>query len=225
MNNIVKAQMFIMKHKAVSLTAAFVSALLAMACGFLLNQNAAEAFSQPGLMALFIFLFIPVIVLCYGYSERIQMYEIMAGFRPHKIILGKVITLMPVLLMYLASAIVISMMNDSSPQSVTRLILYCILCIRGMLCIVFLSPLFKVGTFAPLFSVMLLTVNGSDMEALARSPLSILCFGQCALLVRDISDDFMIKVIVSAVISCVIYYLIGYFTLKRKIGLEPHQLT
>ena len=87
MNNIIKSQMFIMKHKAVSLTAAFVSALLAMSCGFLLNQNSAEAFSQAGLMALFIVLFSPVIVLCYSYSERIQMYEIMAGFRPHKIIL------------------------------------------------------------------------------------------------------------------------------------------
>ena len=225
MNNIIRSQMFIMKHKAVSLTAAFVSALLAMACGFLLNQNAAEVFSQPGLMALFIVLFIPVIVLCYSYSARIQMYEVMAGFRPHKIIFGKVITLMPVLFLYLAAAIIISMMNDSSPQNVTRLILYCILCVRGMLCVVFLSPLLKLGSFAPLFSVMLLTINGSDMEALSHSPLSFLCFGQCALLVRDITDGFVIKVILSAVISCVIYYLIGYFTLKKKIALEPHQLT
>ncbi|MBO7474174.1 MAG: hypothetical protein J6U00_09280 [Ruminococcus sp.] len=225
MNNIIKSQMFIMKHKAVSLTAAFVSALLAMSCGFLLNQNSAEAFSQPGLMALFIVLFIPVIVLCYSYSERIQMYEIMAGFRPHKIILGKVITFTPVLLLYLAVTIIISMMSDSSPQTVTRLIIYCILCIRGMLCIVFLSPLFKLGSFAPLFSVMLLTINGSDMEALSHSPVSFFGFGQCALLVRDITDSFMIKVIVSAVVSCAIYYLIGYFTLKKKIALEPHQLT
>ena len=225
MNNIIKSQMFIMKHKAVSLTAAFVSALLAMSCGFLLNQNSAEAFSQPGLMALFIVLFIPVIVLCYSYSERIQMYEIMAGFRPHKIILGKVITFTPVLLLYLAVTIIISMMSDSSPQTVTRLIIYCILCIRGMLCIVFLSPLFKLGSFAPLFSVMLLTINGSDMEALSHSPVSFFGFGQCALLVRDITDSFMIKVIVSAIVSCAIYYLIGYFTLKKKIALEPHQLT
>ena len=176
-------------------------------------------------MALFIVLFIPVIVLCYSYSERIQMYEIMAGFRPHKIILGKVITFTPVLLLYLAVTIIISMMSDSSPQTVTRLIIYCILCIRGMLCIVFLSPLFKLGSFAPLFSVMLLTINGSDMEALSHSPVSFFGFGQCALLVRDITDSFMIKVIVSAIVSCAIYYLIGYFTLKKKIALEPHQLT
>ena len=225
MNNIIRSHMFIMKHKAVSLTATFLSALLAMVCGFLLNQNPAEAFSQHCFTAMFIFLFVPVIVLCYSYSERIQIYEVMAGFRPHQIILGKVIVLMPVLLIYLAAAVVISIINDSSPQTVTRLILYCILCVRGMLCVVFLSPLLKLGSFAPLFSVMLLTINGSDMEALSHSSLSFLCFGQCTLLARDITDGFVIKVILSAVISCVIYYLIGYFTLKKKIALEPHQLT
>lgn len=72
---------------------------------------------------------------------------------------------------------------------------------------------------------MLLMVNGSDMEALARSPLSLLCFGQCTLLVRDITESFVIKVIASAVVSCVIYYLIGYFTLKKKIELEPHSIS
>lgn len=225
MNNIIKSQMFIMKHRVVPLTAAFLSALLAMGCGFLLNQNPAEAFSQAGFMAMFIFLFVPVIVLCYGYSERIQIYEVMAGFRPHKIIIGKVIALIPFLLLYLAATIVISMMNDSSPQTVTRLILYSILCVRATLCLIFLSPLLKVETFAPVFSVMLLMFNSSDMEALSQSPLSYLCCGQCTLLVRDITEGFVIKVIASAVVSCVIYCLIGYFTLKKKIDLEPHQLT
>ena len=115
--------------------------------------------------------------------------------------------------------------NDRSPQTVERLLIYCILCVRATLCIVFLSPLLKIGTFAPVFSVMLLMLNGSDMEAVARSPLSLLCFGQCTLLVRDITDGFIIKVIVSAVVSCAIYYLIGYFTLQKKIDLEPHKFT
>lgn len=225
MNNIIKSQMFIMKHNVVSLTAAFLSSLLVMVFGFLLGQNPAETFSQTGVMSMFIFLSVPVIVICYSYSERIQIYEVMAGFRPHKIILGKLIALMPVLLLYLAAAIIISMMNDSSPQNVTWLILYCILCVRGMLCVVFLSPLLKLGSFAPLFSVMLLTINGSDMEALSHSPLSFLCFGQCTLLVSDITDGFVIKVIVSAFVACAIYYLIGYFTLKKKIGIEPHQIS
>ena len=225
MNNIIRSQIFIMKHKVVSLIVALLSAILTIFSGFGLSSNSAEAFSQPGFMAMFIFLFIPVIVLCYSYSERIQMYEIMAGFKPHQIIFGKVIIFIPFLLIYLAAITVISMMNDSSPQAVIRLVLYCILCIRGMLCIVFLSPLFKIGSFAPLFSMMLLMVNGSDMEALSHSPLSFLCFGQCTLLVRDITDSFVIKVIVSAVVSCAIYYFIGYITLKKKIDLEPNMLT
>lgn len=225
MNNIIRSQMFVMKHRAVSLIVTFLSALLVMLCGSLLSDDSAEAISQPGFMAMFIFLFIPVIVICFSYTVRIQMYEVMSGFRPNQIILGKVIALTPVLLLYLAAATVISMMNDSSPQTVTRLILYCILCVRGMLCVVFLSPLFKMGSFAPVFSVMLLMFNSSDIEVMSRSPLSFLCFGQCTLLARDITDGFVIKVILSAVISCVIYYLIGYFTLKKKIALEPHQLT
>ena len=225
MNNIMRSQMFIMKQKIVSLTAVFIAAVVAIVTGFLLNPNLAEVFSQPVFFAMFIFLFIPVIVLCYSYSERIQMYEIMAGFRPHQIILGKTLVILPFAIAFLAAAAIVSLISDNSPQTVERLLIYCILCIRATLCIVFLSPLLKIGTFAPVFSVMLLMLNGSDMEAVARSPLSLLCFGQCTLLVRDITDGFMIKVIVSAVVSCAIYYLIGYFTLQKKIDLEPHKFT
>ena len=224
MNNIIRSQIMIVKHKIVSLTAVFIAAVVAIVTGFLLNPNPAEAFSQPGLMAMFVTLFIPVMVITYCYSERIQMYEILAGFRPHQIILGKTLVILPFAIAFLTAAAIVSLINDSSPQTVERLLLYCILCVRATLCVVFLSPLLKIGTFAPVFSVMLLMVNGSDMEALARSPLSLLCFGQCTLLVRDITDGFVIKVIVSAVISCVVYYFIGYFTLKKKICLEPTKL-
>ena len=224
MNNIMRSQLFIMKQKIVSLTAVFITAVAAIATGFLLNPNPGEAFSQPGFMAVFIFLFIPVIVLCYSYSERIQMYEIMAGFRPHQIIVGKTFVILLPLFAFLAASAIVSLIGDSSPQTAGRLLLYCVLCVRATLCIVFLSPLLKIGTFAPVFSVMLLMVNGSDMEALAHSPLSLLCFGQCTLLGCDITEGFVIKVIVSAVISCVVYYFIGYFTLKKKIDLEPRKI-
>lgn len=225
MNNIIRSQLFIMKQKVVSLTAIFIAAVVVMLTGFLLNPNPGDAFSQPGFMAMFIVLFIPVMVITYCYSERIQMYEIMAGFRPHQIILGKTLVILPSIFAFLAAAAIVSLINDRSPQTVERLMIYCILCVRATLCIVFLSPLLKIGTFAPVFSVMLLMLNGSDMEAVARSPLSLLCFGQCTLLVRDITDGFIIKVIVSAVVSCAIYYLIGYFTLQKKIDLEPHKFT
>ena len=104
MNNIMRSQLFIMKQKIVSLTAVFITAVAAIATGFLLNPNPGEAFSQPGFMAVFIFLFIPVIVLCYSYSERIQMYEIMAGFRPHQIIVGKTLVILPFAIAFLAAA-------------------------------------------------------------------------------------------------------------------------
>ena len=225
MNNIIKTQMFIMKQKIVSLTAVFIAAVVVIVSGFLLNPNPAETLAQPGFMAMFIVLFIPVMVISYSYSERIQMYEIMAGFRPHQIILGKTLVILPPLLAFLAASAIVSLINDSSQQTLERLLLYCILCVRATLCIVFLSPVLKIGTFAPVFSVMLLMVNGSDTEALAHSPLSLLCFGQCTLLIRDITDGFVIKVIISAIVSCTIYYLIGYFTLKKKIELEPHPIS
>lgn len=222
MNNIIKSHIFIMKQKIVSLTTIFIAAVVVMVTGFLLNPNLGEAFSQTGSMAMFIVLFIPVMVITYCYSERIQMYEIMTGFRPHQIILGKTLVILPSVLAFLAAAAIVSLISDNSPQAMGRLLLYCVLCVRAALCIVFLSPLLKICTFAPLFSVMLLMVNGSDMEALARSPLSLLCFGQCTLLVHDITEGFVIKVIVSAVVFCTIYYLIGYFTLKKKIYLKTH---
>lgn len=225
MNNIIKTQMFIMKQKIVSLTAVFIAAVVVIVSGFLLNPNPAETLTQPGFMAMFIVLFIPIMVISYSYSERIQMYEIMAGFRPHQIILGKTLVILPPLLAFLAASAIVSLINDSSQQTLERLLLYCILCVRATLCIVFLSPVLKIGTFAPVFSVMLLMVNGSDTEALAHSPLSLLCFGQCTLLIRDITDGFVIKVIISAIVSCTIYYLIGYFTLKKKIELELHPIS
>ncbi len=158
-------------------------------------------------------------------AGKTTIMKILAGFRPQQIILGKTLVILPSIFAFLAAAAIVSLINDRSPQTVERLLIYCILCVRATLCIVFLSPLLKIGTFAPVFSVMLLMLNGSDMEAVARSPLSLLCFGQCTLLVRDITDGFIIKVIVSAVVSCAIYYLIGYFTLQKKIDLEPHKFT
>ena len=225
MNNIIKSQLFIMRQKVVSLTAIFIAAVVVMLTGFLLNPNPGDAFSQPGFMAMFIVLFIPVMVITYCYSERIQMYEILAGFRPHQIILGKTLVILPFAIAFLVAAAIVSLISDNSPQTVERLLLYCVLCVRATLCIIFLSPLFKMGSFAPVFSVMLLMFNSSDIEVMSRSPLSLLCFGQCTLLVRDITEGFVIKVIASAVVSCVIYYLIGYFTLKKKFDLELHKFT
>ena len=47
MNNIIRSQIMIVKHKIVSLAAVFIAAVVAIVTGFLLNPNPAEAFSQP----------------------------------------------------------------------------------------------------------------------------------------------------------------------------------
>ena len=65
MNNIIKTQMFIMKQKIVSLTAVFIAAVVVIVSGFLLNPNPAETLAQPGFMAMFIVLFIPVMVISF----------------------------------------------------------------------------------------------------------------------------------------------------------------
>ena len=227
MNNIIRSQLMIVKHHIGFFAFIFIVAVLTIISGFMLGQDPAKMFSQSGTMAMFVVLFIPTSVISYCYFERIQVYEIMAGFKPYQIICGKAITFMPGMLIFLAATAITSILNDSSPQAMARLMLYSILCLRAMFCVVFLSPFLKQGTFLPLFSVMLMMIDETDREALlhsANSPLSFIFVGQCMMLGDEITEEFMVKVIVSAVVSCAIYYLIGYFTLKKKIGLEPAKL-
>ena len=114
---------------------------------------------------------------------------------------------------------------DSSTETVQRLLLLSVICIRAVLCIVFLSPLLKESVVAPTFSAMLLMIYGSsELQEVARTPVSFLAFGQSVLLKLPVTEGYVVKVIASAVIACVIYYLIGYYTLKKKIDLEPHKL-
>ena len=224
MNNIIRSQVFIMKQKIVSLTVILIGAVVTIAAGPLLVPNPAETFSQHGFAAMFLTLLMPGMLITYCYTKRIQMYEIMAGFRPHQIILGKTIVILPPVLAFLAAASVVSLITDSSPQMVERLLLYSILCVRAVLCIVFLSPLLKYCSIFPVMSVTLMSLPEAGDENL--DPIvSYIAFGQCMMLGGEITEGFVIKVIVSAVVSCVIYYLIGYLTLKKKIALELHQLT
>ena len=73
--------------------------------------------------------------------------------------------------------------------------------------------------------MLLLIFGQSDLHAVAQSPLAVLCCGQCVSLGIEITEGFVIKIIATAIVSCIIYYLIGYFTLKMKFDLEPHKLT
>lgn len=82
----------------------------------------------------------------------------------------------------------------------------------------------------PMFSITVLMampiyveIDGS-LEGFSHSVFSFTCFGQCGLLGGGVTYSFLAKVIISSVIACVVYYLIGYLTLKKKIDLEPHPL-
>ena len=225
MNNIRRSQYVLIRQRIVMCAAIFILAVASIIFGAAFAADTAEVFGIFGLNAMTVMLFIPIFIISTGYSERILMYEIMAGFRPHQIILGKALAFLPTVIAFIASAAVICMVHDSSEETIHRVMIYSIICIRMMLCIVFLSPVFKVMGFAPLCSLFLMLFGSSDMEEMMHSPLSLMGFVQCSMLTGDISAEYMTKVIVSAVVSCVLYYIIGYTTLKMKINLEPPQLS
>lgn len=193
---------------------------------FSTTEETTEALPSVALIAMLLFTSVAAGILMYCYVERIQMYEIMAGCTPHQIILGRTAICLPITIVYLSGITVMCLCFDSSPDMVRRLLLFWFIGIRSVLGVVFLSPLTKISTFAPIGSFMLLLIcSQSDIHAVAQSPLALLCCGQCVSLGTEITADFSMKIIVSAVIACVIYYLIGYFTLKKKIDLETHKLT
>ena len=230
MNNIVKSQRFLMKRYMFLVCGLVIAALVSVMIGAFAKggiQNLSpQTLAAGSIFAIALISFTPTLAISFGYTQRIQIYEIMAGFRPYQIMLGKALVYLPVTLIYLVSVLAVYLISDSSSEMIRILVLFCLLCIRFTLCVIFLSPLLKESTFAPLFSVMVLMIVEiyDSMEEFSHSVFSFTCFGQCALLGGEITDSFMAKVIISSVIACVIYYLIGYLTLKKKIDLEPHPL-
>lgn len=234
MNNIVKSQRFLMKRYMFLVCGLVIAALVsvmieAFAKGGIQNLSP-QTLAAGSIFAIALISFTPTLAISFGYTQRIQIYEIMAGFRPYQIMLGKALVYLPVTLIYLVSVLAVYLISDSNSEMIRILTLFCLLCIRFTLCVIFLSPLLKESTFAPLFSVMVLMIMQiyseiyGSVEKFSHSVFSFTCFGQCALLGGEITDSFMAKVIMSSVIASVIYYLIGYLTLKKKIDLEPHPL-
>ena len=193
---------------------------------FSTTEEATEALPSVALIAMLLFTSVAAGILMYCYVERIQMYEIMAGCTPHQIILGRTAICLPITIVYLGGFTVMCLCFDNSPDMVRRLLLFCMIGIRSVLSVVFLSPLTKGSAFAPIASFMLLMIfNQSDIHVVAQSPIALLCCGQCVSLGIEITEGFVIKVVATAIVACVIYYLIGYYTLKKKFDLEPHKLT
>lgn len=224
MNNIIRSQYVLIRQRIVMCAAIFIAAVGTIMFGTAFATDASDILGVFGIQALAVILFIPTFIISNGYAERVQMYEIMAGFRPHQILLGKVMAFMPWMTAFIASSAVMIIMYDSSDTTVQRVMIYSIICLRITLNVIFLSPVFKVMSGAPLCTLFLLMFGDSDMAEMMHTPFSLFGFVQCSLLAGDITAEYMIKVTATAVLSCVICYAIGHTTLKRKINLEPNQL-
>ncbi len=240
MNNIIKAQQFLFKKKSITIILLIVS--LGIAFGGTVKIDGLSITGLQPLNAHFLAAssiytvmltgLLPIVVISFSYIKRIQLYEIMAGFSPNQIILGKTLCYLAYLIPFFLIPVTIAYLCcDGSIDMLKMLLLYWVLCLRFSLCTIFLSPLLKESTFATTFSAMVLVVMtiyadiyGSN-EVFSHSIFSLTCFAQCSLLTGEITDGFIVKVILSAVVVCVISYMIGYLTLKKKIDLEPHPLS
>lgn len=228
MNNIVKSQQFLCKKYWLSVIAPVLISIVIFVIIFAvlgLHESPKEVFANYGMTAMLIVLLGVTFRISFGYIQRIQIYEIMSGKKPHQIILGRMCVFLPVTLVFLA--ILTPLYLIWLPGMEKMLLLFWVLCIRMTLVTIFLSPLLKESTFVVLFSVMPLGVYEEfygTPEAFSNSIFSWMGFGQCKLLCGEITDVFMVKVICSSVIVCAICYIIGHITLKKKFDLEPHQI-
>ena len=227
MNNIIRSQLFIMKKKSTLMILVWILSLSLGFFAFSLTQPEERIETLPMIALIIAMLFATILasVLMTGYSERIQLYEIMAGKKPNQIIFGRTAAFIPAAMAFYAAFFVLCLCFDSSAGMLQRLLLFGVIFIRLALCVVFLSPLTKESALAPTMTIMLLLpYMSNDLKTVAHSPISFLSWGQCIALGTEITADFSMKIIVSAVVACVIYYLIGYYTLKKKIDLEPHKI-
>ena len=224
MNNIIRSQLYLCKRSKLFIIICFVIPLCFTYAVLSFNDSIPAVFDQCAYISMFTILFVPVFVISFSYYEHIQMYEIMSGISIHKLMLGKAVVYLSFTTLFLVVMSVMCLIFDRSGEMRYRLLVLWIICLRATLCIVFLSPLLKEGTFAPIFTAMLPIAFDDDTEALLHSPVSYLAFGQCRLLGQTAHDEPLIKVAATAVAACVIYYFIGYLTLKKKFQLEPSKM-
>lgn len=225
MNNIIKSQLMLCKKRAWIIAGCLLFSILMLFLVLSTSETVKMGLSNGGSIAMLSTAILPGMLITYSYAERIQIYEIMSGFKPHQILLARTAVFLPFTLIFLIGFTAMCLHFDSSTQTVQSIALYWVITFRAVLGIIFLSPLMKEAAVIPTLSIMLIMISGTDLEALSHSPFSFLCYEQSLLLAAPITDSFVIKVIVSAIFSCTLYYLIGYFTLKKKIDLEPHKLT
>lgn len=238
MNNLIKSEWFMFKKKG-RVTAAFclmVGYAAVFFGGLIDNGHVSKSFTSQSLgngstMAIMIVTMIASAAIAGGYLSRIQIYEIMSGFSPNQILLGRAAFYVPLLIMlYLVPVFAVMLIIDSSTEMLLTLILFGILFIRFLLCTVFLSVLFKEGAWITSLTALIILIKPAyekltaSAAAFDNSVFGLTAVGQCAMLAEPITSEFIVKVVVSSMVSCVICYLIGHFTLKKKYDLEPHTI-
>lgn len=224
MNNIIKSLKFYCSRKAVTICAVMLASLLAMLTGLIVSKKT-ELFAAFGIISMCGISCLTAAILTAIYNERIQMYEIMSGYKPARIIFGRAAVCLSMALIFLTLTSVMCLIKSRSADMLERLILFWVMVIRSVLTVVFLSPLLKESSFGALLPMLLIMLCSSDLDAVARSPLSFFCYPQCFLLQGEITESFVIKVLASAVIVCGASYAVGFMTLKKKFDLEPKQIS
>lgn len=220
MKNIFKTQLYLCKQRKGLIGIIWVAAVAVFIFFLISKDSVADVFSNV-LFPMFIISVLPAFMIASTYTEKIQIYEITSGYKPHEIIFGKTLTYLPFTILFLVVASVLSLIKFSTASTVV--LLYCILTIRMTLCIIFLSPLTKECAWIPLFSLITATFFNDNMQALQNSPVSFLSAGQCVLLSQTIDNAFVLKVIISSIISCLICYFVGHIVVKKKFDLEPRK--
>lgn len=227
MNNIIRAQDVLLgKNKR------YLGALLIALCTILAGVLNIEGLEIKGLKYIevshlvvasgYVLCFVGIFACCIltiGYTSRVQMYEIMAGYSPREVLFGKAFFVIKWLCsLFLIPMSVVCLIGDQSPEMLTVIMIYWVLCIRFSLVCIFLSPLLKKESFVCIFSVMVMMFS-ENPAAIQHSFISWFSFAQCLLLTMDITSDLVVKVLVSGVGAVSLAYVIGYVVLKNKINL------
>ena len=234
MNNLIKSEWFRFwkTSKGMAIISVIISLVITLFFG---NTNdgfispiSAFALSSGGMIGIFLITGVIAKSITNGYNNRTQLYEIMNGNTPASIILSRTAVYLSFFtVVYLVPAVIIYLFYDHSTELIKILALFVILYLRSVLTCIFLSPLLKESSFATIFIgvIFIMPVGVFDTpQAYSDSVFGLTGFGQLSLLANGITPEFTAKVIITSIISCIVCYLIGYFTLKKKYDLEPHPL-
>ncbi|MDO5561106.1 MAG: hypothetical protein Q4F95_16130 [Oscillospiraceae bacterium] len=238
MNNLIRSEWFMFRKKSFIMTLfGLLTAYASLFFGGLLDDEkttipfSVESLCTGSTISISIVSAITGAAIAICYQNRTQLYEIMTGFKPSTIIFARTALFLFIFTLFFfipASAVLLILNYSAEILQVLALVL--ILYLRFMLCTVFLSPFFKEGAWITAMSALVILIKplyidtDGSTEKFRSSLIGHSAIGQCSLLGEGITSDFVFSIIVSSIISCIICYFIGYFTLKMKYDLEPHPI-